>query len=109
VNALPTYAYRCATCSHEFERFQKMSDEPVKECEECGSEVQRVLFPVAVHFKGSGFYTTDYARKKTMASSGAKNAASDVSSGSEGGSSASSDASSDCSACSKEGVCPSAA
>jgi predicted nucleic acid-binding Zn ribbon protein len=43
-----------------------MSDEPVRECEECGCEVQRILFPVAVHFKGSGFYTTDYGKKKTL-------------------------------------------
>jgi putative FmdB family regulatory protein len=70
VEGLPTYAYRCGTCSHQFERFQKMSDEPVMECELCGSDVQRVLFPVAVHFKGTGFYTTDYARKKSMAACG---------------------------------------
>jgi predicted nucleic acid-binding Zn ribbon protein len=43
-----------------------MSDDPVSECESCGGLVQRVLFPVAVHFKGSGFYTTDYARKSTL-------------------------------------------
>jgi putative FmdB family regulatory protein len=63
---LPTYEYRCASCQHHFERFQKMSDEPVRECEVCGCEVQRVLFPVAIHFKGSGFYTTDYGRKKAL-------------------------------------------
>jgi putative FmdB family regulatory protein len=63
---LPTYEYRCLSCNHQFERFQKMSDEPVRECEECGCEVQRVLFPVAVHFKGSGFYTTDYGKKKAL-------------------------------------------
>jgi putative FmdB family regulatory protein len=67
---VPTYEYRCTDCSHQFERFQKMSDEPETECEACGGVVQRVLFPVAVHFKGSGFYTTDYARKKPMAGSG---------------------------------------
>ncbi len=66
---MPTYEYRCGDCDHRFERFQKMSDDPVRECERCGGEVQRVLFPVAVHFKGSGFYTTDYARKKTLCSS----------------------------------------
>lgn len=63
---MPTYEYRCVACNHQFERFQKMSDDPVKECEVCGAEVQRVLFPVAVHFKGSGFYTTDYGKKKTL-------------------------------------------
>ncbi len=63
---MPTYAYKCCDCSHEFERFQKMSDDPIAECESCGGLVKRVLFPVAVHFKGSGFYTTDYARKSTL-------------------------------------------
>ncbi len=69
VRVLPTYEYRCGSCSHQFERFQKMSDDPVRECELCGEGVERVLFPVAVHFKGSGFYTTDYARKKTLPAS----------------------------------------
>lgn len=47
-----------------------MSDEPVDECEVCCGAVERVLFPVAVHFKGSGFYTTDYAKKKGISGSG---------------------------------------
>jgi putative FmdB family regulatory protein len=60
---LPTYEYRCVSCEHQFERFQRMSDEPVKVCEKCGEPVRRLLFPVAIQFKGNGFYTTDYARK----------------------------------------------
>jgi predicted nucleic acid-binding Zn ribbon protein len=44
-----------------------MSDDPVKECEVCGEPVKRLLFPVAIHFKGNGFYSTDYARKSTLA------------------------------------------
>ncbi|MHB9150407.1 MAG: FmdB family zinc ribbon protein [Thermoleophilia bacterium] len=63
---MPTYEYRCHECEHQFEVFQKMSDDPVSDCEVCGGAVRRVLFPVAIHFKGSGFYTTDYARKKTL-------------------------------------------
>ena len=63
---MPTYEYKCGECGHRFEVFQRMTDDPVSDCEECGGDVQRVLFPVAVHFKGSGFYTTDYARKKTL-------------------------------------------
>ncbi len=63
---MPTYEYRCVDCNYQFERFQKMSDDPVTECDSCGGEVQRVLFPVAIHFKGSGFYTTDYAKKSTL-------------------------------------------
>ena len=65
---MPIYEYRCPN-GHEFEVFQSMSDDPVEVCQECGAPVERVFHPVAVHFKGSGFYTTDYARK-TKASSG---------------------------------------
>ncbi|NLG66491.1 MAG: zinc ribbon domain-containing protein [Actinobacteria bacterium] len=64
---MPTYEYRCTSCNHQFERFQKMSDEPVAECELCGAQVRRILFPVPIHFKGSGFYTTDYGRKSGRA------------------------------------------
>jgi putative FmdB family regulatory protein len=67
---LPTYEYRCLSCEHQFERFQRMSDDPVKECEVCGQPVKRLLFPVAIHFKGSGFYSTDYARKNALAVGG---------------------------------------
>jgi len=66
---VPTYEYRCNACDHRFERFQKMSDKAVEECELCSGVVERVLFPVAVHFKGSGFYTTDYAKKKGLSAS----------------------------------------
>jgi putative FmdB family regulatory protein len=59
---MPTYEYRCPQ-NHVFEVFQRMADDPVETCEVCGAgPVVRVLFPVAVHFKGSGFYTTDYGR-----------------------------------------------
>jgi putative FmdB family regulatory protein len=59
---MPIYEYRC-TNGHQFEVFQAMSDDPVSACTECGAPVERVFHPIAVHFKGSGFYTTDYARK----------------------------------------------
>jgi putative FmdB family regulatory protein len=59
---MPIYEYRCRN-GHLFEVFQSISDDPVSACEECGAPVERVFHPVAVHFKGSGFYTTDYARK----------------------------------------------
>jgi putative FmdB family regulatory protein len=58
---MPIYEYRCRN-GHEFEVFQSMSEDPVKRCSECGAPVERVFRPVAVHFKGSGFYTTDYAK-----------------------------------------------
>jgi putative FmdB family regulatory protein len=59
---VPIYEYKCEN-GHLFEVLQKMSDDPLSVCEQCGAPVQRVFHPVAVHFKGSGFYTTDYARK----------------------------------------------
>jgi putative FmdB family regulatory protein len=59
---MPIYEYRCRN-GHNFEVSQSMADDPVSECEQCGAPVERVFHPVAVHFKGSGFYTTDYARK----------------------------------------------
>lgn len=67
---MPIYEYRCAN-GHEFEVFQSMSEDAVASCVECGAPCERVLSAPAVHFKGSGFYTTDYARK------GAKKAGAD--------------------------------
>ena len=59
---MPIYEYRCPN-GHTFEIFQRMADAPVERCQECGAgPVEKVLFPVAVHFKGSGFYSTDYGR-----------------------------------------------
>jgi putative FmdB family regulatory protein len=60
---MPIYEYRCGK-GHTFEVIQAMSDDPVEACEQCGAPVERVFHPVAVHFKGSGFYSTDYAGKK---------------------------------------------
>ena len=59
---MPIYEYRCPN-GHVFELFQRMGDSPPEKCEICGEgPVERVLYPVAVHFKGSGFYSTDYGR-----------------------------------------------
>jgi putative FmdB family regulatory protein len=67
---MPIYEYRCSN-DHRFELLQKFSDEPVTLCQVCGAPAQRVLHPVAIHFKGSGFYSTDYGRgKKSGAASG---------------------------------------
>jgi len=60
---MPIYEYRCQQ-GHKFEVMQRMSDDPVISCETCASPVQRVFHPVAVHFKGKGFYNTDYGTKK---------------------------------------------
>ena len=64
---MPIYEYKCAN-GHVFDVIQKMSDEALTECQECGAPAERVLHPVAIHFKGSGFHNTDYAKKKTGAS-----------------------------------------
>jgi putative FmdB family regulatory protein len=60
---LPIYEYRCRN-GHNFEVLQRMVDDPVTECEVCSAPVERVFHPVAVHFKGSGFYSTDYGRNR---------------------------------------------
>jgi putative FmdB family regulatory protein len=67
---MPIYEYKCEN-EHVFDVIQKMSDEPLTECQECGAPAVRVLHPVAVHFKGSGFYNTDYGKKKKGAAANA--------------------------------------
>jgi putative FmdB family regulatory protein len=61
---MPIYEYRCER-GHTFEVMQRMTDDPLTSCSTCEAPVQRVFHPVAVHFKGSGFYTTDYGRGRT--------------------------------------------
>ncbi|MBN2379611.1 zinc ribbon domain-containing protein [candidate division WOR-3 bacterium] len=62
---MPTYEYRCKKCGHRFERFQSISEKPVRKCPKCGGKVQRIIGPGAgIIFKGSGFYVTDYKRSK---------------------------------------------
>jgi putative FmdB family regulatory protein len=72
---MPTYEYRCPN-GHTFELFQRMSDPSPSECQICGAApVEKVLYPAAIHFKGSGFYSTDYGRggrKKDGARDGEK-------------------------------------
>jgi len=65
---MPIYEYRCER-GHTFEVMQRMTDDPLTVCDEHGAPVQRVFHPVAVHFKGSGFYNTDYGKKKSGAAS----------------------------------------
>jgi putative FmdB family regulatory protein len=60
---VPIYEYRCEN-GHTFEVMQRMTDDPVVACETCEAPVQRVFHPIAVHFKGSGFYNTDYGTRK---------------------------------------------
>lgn len=91
---MPIYEYRCPN-GHTFEVFQKMADPPVETCAICGAgPVEKLLFPVAVHFKGSGFYSTDYgksgrkpAKETADVSSGEKSSAdkADKGTGDKGG------------------------
>ncbi len=59
---MPIYEYRCDECGDSFDVLQRMSDDPLVTCEKCGGTLRKVLHPVAIHFKGSGFYTTDYGK-----------------------------------------------
>ena len=77
---MPIYEYRCLN-GHEFEVFQSMSEDPVKRCRECDAPVERVFHPVAVHFKGSGFYTTDYAKAGSKPKPSGEGASTDSDSG----------------------------
>ena len=65
---MPTYEYRCSDCGHQFEVSQRMSDDPLTECEVCGGQLSKLLFAPAIHFKGTGFHNTDYASKRRSAS-----------------------------------------
>jgi putative FmdB family regulatory protein len=76
---MPIYEYKCEN-GHVFDAIQRMTDEPLTACQECGAPAFRVLTPPAIHFKGSGFHNTDYGTKR-----GGGNGGSD-SSGDSGGS-----------------------
>jgi len=65
--AMPTYEYRCRDCGHSFDIVQKMSDDPLTHCPECGGELRKVFTPPAISFKGSGFYATDHGKKSKPA------------------------------------------
>ena len=88
---MPIYEYRCEQ-GHTFEVMQRMSDEPVQICETCEAPVARVFHPVAVHFKGSGFYNTDYGTRK-RARENSESKKSESSSSEKSGSSSSSSSS----------------
>ena len=64
---MPLYEYQCQSCGVRFERRQHITDEPVKVCPECGGEVHRLIHPVGIIFKGSGFYVTDNRAKSSTA------------------------------------------
>ncbi len=76
---MPIYEYKCEN-GHVFDAIQRMTDEPLTACEECGAPASRVLTPPAIHFKGSGFHNTDYKTKRGGGNGGSE------SSGDSGGS-----------------------
>lgn len=95
---MPIYEYRCPD-GHVFELFQRMSDPPSEVCEVCGkAPVEKVLYPVSVHFKGSGFYSTDYGKggraKRDASKDGSGDSDSKTSTSSDSGSSGDSGSSS---------------
>jgi putative FmdB family regulatory protein len=67
---MPTYEYRCRDCGHSFDIVQKMSDDPLTHCPECGGDLRKVFAPPAISFKGSGFYATDHRKKATSSADG---------------------------------------
>lgn len=80
---MPIYEYRCEK-GHTFEALQRMSDESLETCEKCGAAAERVLHPPAVHFKGSGFYNTDYGTRKRAREKGAEEKSGDGKPSSDG-------------------------
>ncbi len=74
---MPTYGYRCSNCGHEFEIQQRMSDQPLKACPKCQGKLNKILYPVGISFKGSGFYTTDYGSGKSAAAASSNGATKD--------------------------------
>lgn len=82
---MPTYEYKCEN-GHVFDLIQSFSEDPLESCEVCDAPARRVLYAPAVHFKGSGFYSTDYGKKGSKGgSSDGGESSSDSSSGDSGG------------------------
>jgi putative FmdB family regulatory protein len=74
-DAVPTYGYRCEKCGHEFDVWQRMSDEAGAACPDCGSESRRLFFPAGIVFKGGGFYKTDSRKSGDSSSSSSSDGA----------------------------------
>jgi putative FmdB family regulatory protein len=96
---MPTYEYECGACGHRLEKFQSMTDRPIRKCPSCGRQkLQRLIGSGAgIIFKGSGFYETDYKRSGAASSS----------SNSEGSSGSSESGSSACEGCKQSESCKS--
>ncbi len=106
---MPIYEYRCEN-GHQFEVMQRITEGPVTQCQECQAAVQRVFHPVAVHFKGSGFYNTDYGTaKRKREQSASNNSESGKSSDSSSGESGSKDSGKSASSSGSDSASPSPA
>ena len=66
---MPTYHYRCTSCKHEFDAFQSMMDAPLTTCKECSESIIRIIQPVGIQFKGTGFYINDHKTKSKTSDS----------------------------------------
>ena len=66
---MPTYEYECQDCGHRFEVFQRITEDPVSACEKCSGKVRKVILPVGIVFKGSGFHINDYRKPDPSAKS----------------------------------------
>lgn len=87
---MPTYEYKCKSCEIEFERFQRINDDPITECPECAGEVQRLISTGGgLVFKGPGFYATDYGSGSSGRSGSDRQAAKDSPKEASGGKSGS--------------------
>jgi len=83
---MPIYGYRCEQCGHELEVLQSMKDEPLRVCPNCMGPLRKMIYPVGIVFKGSGYYTTDYKSAGTPSRHGDSDAAASASGSSDGGS-----------------------
>src|SRR5437764_11306248 len=81
---VPTYTYTCTACNDMIEKRQSFSDPPLTTCEQCGGTLRKVIHPVGIVFKGSGWYITD-SRSSKSSSTGASGSASSESGSKEGG------------------------
>jgi putative FmdB family regulatory protein len=74
---MPIYEYKCHRCGQSFEARRRITEEPLKIHEDCGGEVEQVISAPALHFKGTGWYVTDYAKNGKSASTSGSNGHSD--------------------------------
>jgi putative FmdB family regulatory protein len=82
---MPIYGYRCEQCGHEVELLQSMSDEPLRVCPNCMGPLRKMIYPVGIVFKGSGYYTTDYKSPGSASRHGDSDAAASATASSDGG------------------------